>query len=898
MSQPARKKRIRKAEKKKDEPSRQTSLLDVFGIKPPKKNSSNVNLSAANSENESVGTDEIIEIFSSDAEPMSETSNVIADSSNTRTTVDGGRGTALAAAGKAASGSKDIPIIVLDSSSTPASPVRAVKSLPRNPPKALYSIFSPRKQPGARMSSPKPHYRGSPTPLVPFPDSAMQHVRGPQSIFFVPSSQTLRLVRQVVPDASEGHGYSRLPRTAPHNLGAANTLPPSSHLAALGTATRERGISSIPTTHRTYPSIRRLVDEQPECVDDSTVAHLLWTDKWRPRRADQVLGNERSALYLRDWLLALKLHISTSQDVDAQSTDLKGKQRASKSAKKKGKEPRGTKRPRIVRDVQKKRRRIDSEEPEDPWMADDSTDDEPPLDVVLESEGDFFPANLPRLKRADTEDSLEKPPSSPPEPSQDNELITTPLDDIPSFSYTPPKFGDAVYNTILLTGPHGCGKTAAVYACAEELGWDVFEVYPGIGERSGVALNKLIGESVKSTRPKANFFAKRVVSDDEAEDAPTPIIAPAEELVEQTVAETTCTVNQSIVLVEEVDLLYKEDANFWPALQKIIKECRRPMVLTCNDVSLVPLGELPLQTTLPFIPCPTSLASSYLQALCLAESYNTSREELGALYENPGGPSEERAADLALHPEYAHLPGPDLRRAINQLQVGCASGDESISEVPASIEQSDQSLEALARLAKGISLSSFLDARLHRPREEVLRDLLLNSASPSADDELGFKHLVADAYDLDSNLPITFSTYHRDESILCELLSFAQTCHPSLEELLSDTPHLHLLHAAHCGAILPALDGLHVPREQLVRDAQSVFLDYEPWIRHMVRVDDVRVEQTLASGKLEGTRRTRNSQRSQLELDRWIFLGDPELETLRRTAFGVDLPGSAEMPIV
>ena len=32
---------------------------------------------------------------------------------------------------------------------------------------------------------------------------------------------------------------------------------------------------------------------------------------------------------------------------------------------------------------------------------------------------------------------------------------------------------DALCNTMLLTGPTGCGKTSAVYACAKELGFKV-----------------------------------------------------------------------------------------------------------------------------------------------------------------------------------------------------------------------------------------------------------------------------------------------------------------------------------------------------------------------------------------------------------------------------------------
>ena len=32
---------------------------------------------------------------------------------------------------------------------------------------------------------------------------------------------------------------------------------------------------------------------------------------------------------------------------------------------------------------------------------------------------------------------------------------------------------DTLCNTMLLSGPHGCGKTAAVYALAQELGFKV-----------------------------------------------------------------------------------------------------------------------------------------------------------------------------------------------------------------------------------------------------------------------------------------------------------------------------------------------------------------------------------------------------------------------------------------
>lgn len=279
------------------------------------------------------------------------------------------------------------------------------------------------------------------------------------------------------------------------------------------------------------------------------------------------------------------------------TSDKKGKQKASK-AKSKAKVPRGTKRPRIVRDVERKRRRVESEEPEDTWIADDDSEDDP-LDLISASDDELIGFPTSRFRRGrDVGSKNDSESSSIDEPS--GELSRQPpSDDVLPFSYKPPKFGDTIHNTILLTGPPGCGKTAAIYACAKELGWEVFEVYPGVGDRSGVALQKLIGEVGKShlvkqtqpktkvennkppTKPKRNFFAKRVVSDDEGEVPQAPVTDPAPQPQEELAMESV-EISQSIVLVEEVDILFREDASFWPTMVKIIKECHRPVVMTCN----------------------------------------------------------------------------------------------------------------------------------------------------------------------------------------------------------------------------------------------------------------------------------------------------------------------------
>ncbi|OJT07138.1 ATPase family AAA domain-containing protein 5 [Trametes pubescens] len=902
MSQSTKRKRTRKPKKEKDSLSRQTSLWDAFGIKSSSKKNT-PQASATTSENEAGPPDDVIDICSSDAEPVPEDSSLPPASSSP---CPAESSSSNEKEERTSDGSKDVPIIIIDSSPL-RSHARPRKLLPQHPPKPLYSIFAPRKRPDDRSSSQTPAPRGSTVSIAPFPDFSTQHVRGPQSVFHSSSSQTLpRILRDGPAEPQGSFDYSCLTRGRDQDAALASSAPPSNHSHSLDAATRERYYADIPEAHKSYPALNRLFAEPShsakEATDELTSSNFLWNDKWRPRRADQVLGNERSALYLRDWLLALKLHIARSDD----------------KGKRKGK---GTKRRRIIREVQRKRRRVGSEDPEEPWLAEDSTDDELPLEVAWESEDDPFPSKLSRLKRAETDEVMGDPPTSPstlPQTVTDDPPSQRP-NTIPAFSYKPPRIGNEVHSTILLSGPSGCGKTAAVYACAEELGWDVFEVYPGVGERSGAALNKLIGDvgknhlvtqnrqqvtpepdarEKKPLRPKTNFFAKRVASDDEVAVMPShdPSSLPEVEQPKPQ-AEMMSVVSQSIVLVEEVDVLYKEDAGFWSALLKIIKECRRPIVLTCNDTSLVPFQDLPLQTTLNFTPCPPPLAVSYLQTMCLAEGRLLDCAMIERLYEYPDTPTEEHCIDSALHPDHILRPTQDLRKTINQLQLGDSSRIDSGSPVSSGTAQEDQSVERLVRIARCIELSSFVDSQLRRPAEELLRDHLSNNTSPSADDLLGYHHLIASPADMESHLPVTFSTYQWDEVIVDDLLSFAQTDHPAPAELRDRALHLHALNTPHCGALCPVLDSLKIPRELLVRDASAIFMDYEPWTRHMTRIDDARAAASLAlMGQREGTRRTRNSQRLQAEEVRWVLAGDAELEVLRRTGFDVD--DASGIPVV
>jgi hypothetical protein len=90
------------------------------------------------------------------------------------------------------------------------------------------------------------------------------------------------------------------------------------------------------------------------------------------------------------------------------------------------------------------------------------------------------------------------------------------------------------------------------------------------------------------------------------------------------------------------------------------------------DPWLVPVDSLPIQTMLEFVPCPSPLAVSYLQRLCLAERCSIDKEHVLELYQSTHEVLSVDVPDSPIHPDAHPFPSPDLRRSIHQLQFQCA----------------------------------------------------------------------------------------------------------------------------------------------------------------------------------------------------------------------------------
>lgn len=131
-------------------------------------------------------------------------------------------------------------------------------------------------------------------------------------------------------------------------------------------------------------------------------------------------------------------------------------------------------------------------------------------------------------------------------------------------------------NVVIVWGPHGVGKSACVEACAEELGYQVFEISPG-GKRGGKELLEMIGEVGQSELVTKH---RGVVA-----------AAPLEQLDGGVNVEDASTLKsegrKALICLEEVDVLYEEDKGFWGCVTGLVEKSRRPVVITCNGTSLI-----------------------------------------------------------------------------------------------------------------------------------------------------------------------------------------------------------------------------------------------------------------------------------------------------------------------
>ena len=365
-------------------------------------------------------------------------------------------------------------------------------------------------------------------------------------------------------------------------------------------------------SHSALPRLYNSLATSLAAFDKFECEQLEWIHKYSPKCAKEVLQPGREAILLRDWLKGLTV---TSVDSGKTRDTSKGESGPPKKT---------STRPK------KKRRKLDG-------FVISSDEENNEMDEISDVE-DF--ETFQRMQLV-TKKSVVRAGDSTGQAK---------------LSERSPK----ATNAVVISGPHGCGKTASVYAVARELGFEVFEINAG-SRRSGKDLLEKVGEMTRNhlvrqdseecTTSSSNNLAgyqqpteKDIGS--ERRSTMNAFLKPQQKTKSKSKRSRKSKASdlrpetmkkpqrhkQSLILLEEVDVLFEEDKLFWTTTLDLIKQSKRPIIMTCTDEARLPLSDMILHAIFRLVPIPENLAIDYLVLLAGAEGHILSRDSLSLLY--------------------------------------------------------------------------------------------------------------------------------------------------------------------------------------------------------------------------------------------------------------------------
>ncbi|KAK3147742.1 hypothetical protein QOZ80_3BG0286170 [Eleusine coracana subsp. coracana] len=207
-------------------------------------------------------------------------------------------------------------------------------------------------------------------------------------------------------------------------------------------------------------------------------------------------------------------------------------------------------------------------------------------------------------------------------------------------------------NVLLITGPVGCGKSAAVFACAKEQGFNVIEVNTS-DMRNGAYVRQKFEEATKShglekwsqedaiNTPRDDSMDPAPGTPDNTEyqhsiSCPTPIAFDSDKQKSPiarhsspklSVEAPKHVINKTLILFEDVDTVFDEDRGFISTILKMAETTKWPIILTSNrkDPSLPNLLD---QLVLDFKYPSNSELLSHVDTICKSEGVDVTISQL------------------------------------------------------------------------------------------------------------------------------------------------------------------------------------------------------------------------------------------------------------------------------
>ncbi|XP_028395212.1 ATPase family AAA domain-containing protein 5-like [Dendronephthya gigantea] len=195
---------------------------------------------------------------------------------------------------------------------------------------------------------------------------------------------------------------------------------------------------------------------------------------------------------------------------------------------------------------------------------------------------------------------------------------------------------DILCNTMLLSGPVGSGKTSSIYACAEELGFKVIEVNSSTKRGGKYILSELLeatqSHQVSTKRgmqtelfPRAAPYEEKKKEQMKGNKKKKGQSKKKEQLSDETQLQGP----MSLILLDEVDILFEEDKGFWVSVNTLRQNSKRPIVMTASDLTAIDIdGEYEhIILKSPSL----KLYAAYFQTVCLTKDVFVNPSDVRAL---------------------------------------------------------------------------------------------------------------------------------------------------------------------------------------------------------------------------------------------------------------------------
>ncbi|KAF1986588.1 P-loop containing nucleoside triphosphate hydrolase protein [Aulographum hederae CBS 113979] len=384
-------------------------------------------------------------------------------------------------------------------------------------------------------------------------------------------------------------------------------------------------LDNQPSIHPAATSLFSQIETTLTPFDLGECEQQMWVSKYAPTRAEDVLQSGKETAVLRNWLQSLTVTSTNTFPSDAAKHDhtpKPGKNTLSKPARKKQKR---------------------AEDLDDFIIG---SDEEETADMDELTEPEDLPSSAGSHQKRSMVRSLVPSSSGSSKPT----------------------------NAVLISGPHGCGKTAAVYAVAKELGFEVFEINSG-SRRSGkdvldrvkdMSENHLVQQIKQELKQNASVkthpeddstgSAAGINVDGDRQESMNAFFKPLSKkgtASKKSVALTTAKKEtaqpqqkQSLILFEEVDVLFEEDKSFWETITSLAVLSKRPIIMTCTDENLVGLNELSFHAILRLSPPSIDLATDYMLLVAAREGHLIDRKAVSSLYRSRGQDLRASLMDL------------------------------------------------------------------------------------------------------------------------------------------------------------------------------------------------------------------------------------------------------------